>query len=411
MTCNGNQAQIVKQLIDGFRLSKNIIVTCILMYKPDGIVNKIKADYDQIEGILLVENKRNESSLLKKKHEALFDLDSSNSYFLNSTSLVNSLPQLDSSKQDIIAMVSAINIALATYRIFSATQLDFVLKVLFTQVIPVNTDITQRIIIAYSELLHRVAYDKGLLLSWESAVLIQETKAIRPDWVAPYHSQLAEYEEQALDKLKSNIEPMEHDSFIMAWETAFSSMIRQSKVIRNAFFAIPKEIIKASEPTATNEIDLGDDDDEEYFDAVEGDLLGQHELDGDDYFEMNKQLVNIPDNNQLTQENPHALTTQLPTHRTTQDPMMPIPSTQNYTSTPAMPVLKEGKMLGEGKPLFSDSHHQAAQSPESQNGIINELDSPRSQLLTKRKYNDTLTHDDISQASASTNKRLVETKN
>lgn len=58
---------MVKQLIDGFRLSKNIIVTCILMYKPDGIVKKIKADYDEIEGILLVENKRNESSLLKIK--------------------------------------------------------------------------------------------------------------------------------------------------------------------------------------------------------------------------------------------------------------------------------------------------------------------------------------------------------
>jgi hypothetical protein len=126
---------------------------------------------------------------------------------------------------------------------------------------------------------------------------------------------------------------------------------------------------------------------------------------------MNKQLVNIPDNNQLTQENPHTLTTQLPTNRTIQDPMMPIPPTQNHTSTPAMPVLKEGKIVGEGKSSFNDSHHQATQSSESQNGIINELDSPRSLLLTKRKYNDTLAHDDISQASASTNKRLVETKN
>jgi hypothetical protein len=223
---------------------------------------------------------------------------------------------------------------------------------------------------------------------------------------------LAEYEEQALNKLKSNIEPMKQDDFIMAWETAFSSMIRQSKVIRNAFFAIPKEIIEASESTATNEIDLDDDDDEEYFDAVEGDLfVGHHELDGDVYFEINEQLVNIPDNNQLTQENTHTVTTQLSTNRTIQDPMTPIPPTQSHTSTPAMPALMKGKMMGEGKPSYNDNHHQATQSSESQNGIINEVDSPRSHLLTKRKYNDTLAHDDISQTSASTNKRLVETKN
>ncbi|KAI8888468.1 hypothetical protein K501DRAFT_329824 [Backusella circina FSU 941] len=228
MSSESNRAQMLKQLVDGVQVSKEIITTAMLMYKPEGIVPKIEANY--------------------KKLNDLFKNHLDDNGFLNMT---NTAAQIEAFKPHIFTMVYIINIALATFKLFSATQLDGVLKSLFTAIVPVNTDIQQHIVMAYSELLHREAINKKAdCLNLSS--LIRSIRSTRPNHIAVYDPQLDRCEEECIVNLENGMSPMSQGDFIMLWERAFNSMVRQSREIRNMLLAVPKEIVEASLSTKFN---------------------------------------------------------------------------------------------------------------------------------------------------------------
>jgi hypothetical protein len=149
-------------------------------------------------------------------------------------------------------MVSVINLGLATFKLFSETELDQVLKSLFTAIVPANTDILQRIATAYTQLLHKVAFRKAMTYNGDLATLLTEIKPTQLDWLEMYHIELTRSENRCLSQLAHEMAPMKQGEFTMLWECALNSMIRQSRIIRDVILKIPNELIEASEqPDAT----------------------------------------------------------------------------------------------------------------------------------------------------------------
>ncbi|KAI8883492.1 hypothetical protein K501DRAFT_272619 [Backusella circina FSU 941] len=198
------QEQILKRLIDGVYISKEIIITLMLRYKPEGIVENIQANYKAIN---------------------------------DSPDIVGQLAQLEISKPHIITMVSIINTALATYKLLSNTQLDYVLLSLFTAVLPVDTDILLLTLKAYSELLKRVAFRRAVAYSDEFSLLIRVIKPTRSDIMHVFDEHLNKCGSQCIELLHDGAEPMRN--------------LKQSRNIRNVQLEIPKELVEAAKPRKT----------------------------------------------------------------------------------------------------------------------------------------------------------------
>ncbi|KAI8878027.1 hypothetical protein K501DRAFT_337016 [Backusella circina FSU 941] len=223
MTTTSNRERTLKQLVDGVKLSKEIITTAMLTFKPEAVVPNIEANYKRLDD--LFKNNVNENGFLD----------------ITATDV-----QLEVFRPHVTTMGYIINIALATYKIFSETQLDCVLKSLFTTIVPANTDIKQHILTAYSELVYREAWNKVAEPLLNYASLVQSISSPRSNHFAVYHTELDRCEEGCMVNLEKKMAPMSQNDFIMLWERAFNSMVRQSRDIRDMFLSMPKELLEAS---------------------------------------------------------------------------------------------------------------------------------------------------------------------
>jgi hypothetical protein len=108
-------------------------------------------------------------------------------------------------------VVVTINLSLASYRVLTKTQIQWVLKNLFTNIVPVGTDIPAGVGIAYKTLLHTTMMDlpseslrEKLTRMWYK-ICKYVPIPLDLDADACYH--LLQMENECLDSLQDNMAP------------------------------------------------------------------------------------------------------------------------------------------------------------------------------------------------------------
>jgi hypothetical protein len=78
---------------------------------------------------------------------------------LDKNVILGRLAPLNANEKHIVAVLAIISLSLASYRVLTKTQIQWVLKNLFTNIVPVGTDISTGVGIAYKTLLHTTIMD------------------------------------------------------------------------------------------------------------------------------------------------------------------------------------------------------------------------------------------------------------
>jgi hypothetical protein len=150
---------------------------------------------------------------------------------LDKNVILGRLAPLNANEKYIVAVVATINLSLASYRVLTKTQIQWVLKNLFTNIVPVGTDISAGVGIAYKTLLHTTIMDlpseplrTKLTRMWYK---IRNYVPIPLDLDADACYHLLQMENECLDSLRDNMAPARAEEYTSNWIAAMSLMINK----------------------------------------------------------------------------------------------------------------------------------------------------------------------------------------